>query len=185
MASSTCVRASAISLEAALPGREYCGKPPDHQHDAGRAQRLGFVDGATIVVARLDPVRGIRREHPAAAIARQFEAGVPHRADRAVEADRRDLIAPGIDGVDAVSRAGVDDLSQIALLADGRSVERQPAVIAGEIPHHASMPRVASTAFMRRVASSGLASRTGPYPPAGTVRRDAGSSACSPGRRPW
>ncbi len=42
----------------------------DDQHDAGRAQRLGFVDGAAIVVARLDAVRRIRREHAAAAIAR-------------------------------------------------------------------------------------------------------------------
>jgi hypothetical protein len=28
MASWTCVRAAAMSFEAALPGREYCGRPP-------------------------------------------------------------------------------------------------------------------------------------------------------------
>ena len=69
MASSTCVRAAAMSFEAALPGREYCGRPPADQHDAGRAQRLGLVDGAAVVVARLDAMRGVRREHAAAAIA--------------------------------------------------------------------------------------------------------------------
>ena len=31
---------------------------PDHQHDAGRAQRLGLIDSATIIVTRFDPVRG-------------------------------------------------------------------------------------------------------------------------------
>ena len=81
----------------------------DDQHDAGRAQRLGLVDGAAVVVARLDAVRRVRGEHAAAAIARQFEPGVAHRARGAVEADGRDLVAPGIDGADAVPRAGLDD----------------------------------------------------------------------------
>ena len=130
----------------------------DHQHDAGRAERLGFIDRAAVVVARLGAMRGIRREHAAAAIARQIEPGVAHRSHRAVEPDRRDLVAPGIDGADAMPRAGVDDLKEIALLADRRGVQRQPAVVGRKIPHHASMPRSASTAFMRRVASSGLAS---------------------------
>ena len=103
-------------------------------------------------------MRGVGGEHAAAAIARQLQPGIAHRARRAVEADGGDLVAPGIDGADAMARAGVDDLQQIALLADGRRVERQPAMIGRKIPHQASMPRVASTAFMRRVASSGLAS---------------------------
>ena len=47
-------------------------------------------------------MRRIGDEHAAAAIARQLEAGVAHRAHRAVEADGRDLIAPGVDGADAV-----------------------------------------------------------------------------------
>ena len=41
-----------------------------HQHDAGRAERLCLIDGAAVVVAHFDAMRGIRREHPAAAIAR-------------------------------------------------------------------------------------------------------------------
>ena len=105
------------------------------QHDAGRAERLGLVDGAAIVVARLDAMRGVCREHAAAAIARQFEPGIAHRPHRAIEADGCDLIAPGIDGADAVPRTGVDDLREIALLADRRRVQRQPAMIGGKIAH--------------------------------------------------
>ena len=41
-----------------------------HQHDTGRAERLGLIDGAAVVVAHFDTMRGIRREHSAAAIAR-------------------------------------------------------------------------------------------------------------------
>ncbi len=40
-----------------------------HQHDAGRAERLGLIDGAAVVVAHLDAMRAVRREHAAAAIA--------------------------------------------------------------------------------------------------------------------
>ncbi len=97
-------------------------QPADHQHQAGRAQRLGLIDGAAVVVARLDAMRGVGCKHPAAAIARQFEAGVAHRAACAIEPDGRDLIAPRIDGADAVPRAGVDDLQEIALLADSRGI---------------------------------------------------------------
>jgi hypothetical protein len=41
-----------------------------HQHEARRAERLGFVDGPAIVVARLNPMRGVGDKHSAAAIAR-------------------------------------------------------------------------------------------------------------------
>ena len=128
----------------------------DDQHHAGRAQRLGFVDGAAIVVTRFDAARRIRREHAAATIARQFESSVAHRPHRTVEAYGRHLVAPGIYGADAMPRAGLDDGDEIALLADRRRVQRQPAMIGGKIAHQGSMPRVASTVFMRRVASSGL-----------------------------
>ena len=109
MASSTCARAAAMSFEAALARPRILRQAADDQHDAGRAQRLGFVDRAAVVVARLAAMRGVGREHAAAAIARQFEPGVAHRPHRAVEADGRDLVAPGIDGADAVPRAGLDD----------------------------------------------------------------------------
>ena len=92
-------------------------------------------------------------------IATKLQPGIAYGARRAVEADRRDLIAPGIDGADAMPRGGIDDLQEITLLADRRGIQGQPVVIGGEITHHASMPRVESTASMRRVASSGLASR--------------------------
>ena len=158
MASSTCVarRRDVLRGRAARP--RILRQAADHQHDAGRAQRLGFVDGAAVVVARLDAMRGVGGEHAAAAIAGQFQPGIAHRAHRAIEPDGRDLVAPGIDGADAMPRAGLDDGCEIALLADRRRVQRQPAMVGGKIAHQASMPRVASTVFMRRVASSGLAS---------------------------
>src|ERR1700741_382197 len=93
--------------------------------------------------------------------------------DRALEPNDGDLVAPGIDGADAVPRTGVDNLHKIALLADRCSVERQPAMVGGKIPHHASMPRTLSTPFMRRIASSGLASR-----PALSARRNS-SARCA------
>ena len=68
MASWTCVRAAAMSFEAALPGREYCGRPPTTSTMQGAPSALGFVDGTAIVVARLDAARRIRREHAAAAV---------------------------------------------------------------------------------------------------------------------
>src|SRR5262249_14520266 len=96
--------------------------------------------------------------HPAAAIAGQVEAGIAHRPHRAIEPDVSHLVAPGIDGADRMARAGVDDLQQVALLAHGGGVEREPAVGVRKIPHQASTPRTLNTAFMRRVAASGLAS---------------------------
>ena len=41
---------------------------PDHQHQARRAERLGLIDRAAIVVAHFDPMRGVRNKHAAAAI---------------------------------------------------------------------------------------------------------------------
>src|SRR5262245_8219728 len=118
-------------------------------------------------------MRGIGHEHAAAAIAGEIEPGIAHRANGAVKPDAGDLVAPGIDGADVLARAGVDDLQQVALFADCRRVQRQPAMIRRKIAHQASMPRVAKNAFMRRVASSGLASR-----PALSARRN-NSAKCS------
>src|SRR5436305_858075 len=116
---------------------------------------------------------GIRGEHAAAAIARQVETRVADETHGAVEADGRDLIAPWIYGADAMPRAGLDHLSEVALLAQRRGVERQPAMVGGKIPHHAAMPRVARNVVMRRVASSGSASS-----PALSARRNS-SARCS------
>src|SRR3977135_1700089 len=105
MASSTCVRAAAMSLEATLPGREYCGKPPTTSTTQGAPSAL-----ASSTVRRVSQRPSIR-------------PGVAHRPHRAFETDGRDLIAPGIDGADSVPRAGVDDLGQIALPADRRGIQ--------------------------------------------------------------
>ena len=74
-------------------------------------------------------MRGVSGEHAAAAVAGEFEAGVAQGAHGAIEPDRRDLVAPGIDGADAVAGAGLDDVDQRTLLTDCRRVQRQPAVI--------------------------------------------------------
>jgi len=52
-------------------------------------------------------------------------AGIAHRARGALEADGGDLVAPGIDGRECFgARRVVDDLQEVALLADRRRVER-------------------------------------------------------------
>jgi hypothetical protein len=130
----------------------------DDEHDAGGTERDGLVNGAAVVVACRAAMRVIGREHAAAAIARQIEPRVLHRAHGTVETDGSDLVAPGIDGADAEPRAGLDDGEKIALLADGCRVQRQPAVISGKIAHQASMPRLARIVAIRRVAASGSAS---------------------------
>src|SRR6266446_1921730 len=105
MASSTCARAAAMSFEAALPGREYCGKPPTTSTTQGAPSAL-----ASSTARRLSSRASIRS---AAAIARQLQPGVAHRPHRAVEADFGNLVTPGVDGADPVPRTGVDDLGQI------------------------------------------------------------------------
>jgi hypothetical protein len=94
-----------------------------HKHHAGRAQRPGLVDGATVVVAHFGAMRGVRGKHPAAAIARQLNPGIVHRA---IEPDCSDLVAPGIDRADAVrAQASVISarspcLRTVAVLSDSQ-----------------------------------------------------------------
>jgi len=99
----------------------------DDQHDAGRAQRHGFIDAALIVVALGLPMRGIGHEHTAAAITGQFEIVVLDGFHGAVEADMGDLIAPRRDAADLLAGTGFGDGDEIALLADRRCIQRQPA----------------------------------------------------------
>ena len=58
----------------------------------------------------------------------------------AVEADGRDLVAPRVDGADAMPRTGLDDGGKVALLANRRRVERQMRNVAREVAHHAAAP---------------------------------------------
>src|SRR6185312_154992 len=139
----------------------------DHKHDAGGAERLCLVNTAAVVVAHLPAMCGVRGKHPAATIARQFKSGIAHRAHGPVEPYVSYLIAPGIDGADAMPGTGVDDLREITLFSDCCRVQRKPAMVGTKIAHQASTPRVESHAFIRRVASSGLASR-----PALSARRN-------------
>ena len=74
MPSVTCARAPAMSRCAGLAGQR-AGQAADHQHQAGRVQRAGFVERAPVVVARGLPAGGIGAgEHAAAAVARQRQA---------------------------------------------------------------------------------------------------------------
>ena len=56
------------------------------------------------------------------AIAEMLDYARSAQIPLAIEPDGRDLIAPRIDGTDAVPRAGVDDFQEIALLADSRGI---------------------------------------------------------------
>ena len=137
-------------------GPRILRQPADHQHGTARTKRLGFIDGPAVVVARFVAPGVVGGEHPGAAIARQIEAGVADRARRAIEPDLRDLIAPWIDGPDAVAGASVDDGEQITLLADRCGIDREPAMIGGEVSHRqASIPRVARTERILATALSG------------------------------
>ena len=48
-----------MSLEAALPGREYCGRPPTTSTMQGAPSALASSIGAAVVVARLNTMRRI------------------------------------------------------------------------------------------------------------------------------
>src|SRR5262245_50871254 len=171
MPSCTCVHAAAMSFEGVLPGRENCGSPPTTSTMQDAPSALASSP-APPLSARVVAGHAIRDELTAPAAAGEIKSGVAHRAPGAIEPDGGDLVAPGIDGADAVAGAGVDDREQIALLADRRRVQRQPAMIGREIAHQTSKPRVARNAFIRWVAASGLASS-----PALSARRNS-SARC-------
>jgi hypothetical protein len=112
----------------------------DNKHDAWGAERMGFIDRSAIVVAHFNATRGVRCEHATTTIAGKLNSGITYRMRRAPHADNGNLVTPRVDGADAMTRAGVDDRQQVALLANGCGVERQPTMIDREIPHHASRP---------------------------------------------
>jgi hypothetical protein len=128
---------------------------PRDQHETRCAQRLRFIHRAAVVVARLDPVDRVGREHAAAAISGKRKPGVADCLGGALDPGRRNLIAPGVDRANAVPRAGLDDVEQCALLAHGRSVQRHPAMVAAQVAHQASIPRAARTVRIRATARSG------------------------------
>src|SRR5262249_57332379 len=61
----------------------------------------------------------------------------------------------GVDRANAVPRAGLDDVEQRALFAHGCGVEGQPAMVAAQVAHQASIPRAARTVCIRAIARSG------------------------------
>jgi len=133
---------------------------------AGGGNGGGLVDGAAIVLERLgEPAAALAREHPAAAKAADGEAVPSYEPRRLRHAHRLKLVAPHGKGRDARARDALDRLLEVPR-AHGRRVDREEAVVLGEVARHGSMPRVLSTAAMRSRASSGSASR-----PAASARR--------------
>ena len=94
----------------------------DYEHEARCAECFRLVHGAAVVVARGLPVRVVGDEHATATIAGEIEARIANDTHRAIKPDGRNLIAPRIDGANAVPRASIDNLGEVALLANGRGV---------------------------------------------------------------
>ena len=170
--------------------RQSARQPAHHQHQARGVEFAGLVNGAAVVVPRgTQALRIGRREHAASAVAGEFQAMCLDQPGNCFKTCGGDLIAPGRDGANAPARAGFDDFRQrqldAARLANGRGVDRKPAVVAGEVAHGGVMPDsirhpwprwIAGRArndsrvslfdsvhrqqlFMRRTASSGCSSR--------------------------
>ena len=135
----------------------------DDENKARRAERDRLVDRAAVVVPRFLRPDRVARKHASAAISGQRQPGRLHGLDRAVEPDRRDLIAPRRYRARSPLCACVDDREKITLLAQCRGVDRQPAVIGREVAQarlpHPSTPRAASTVRIRWTANSGSRSR--------------------------
>src|SRR5262249_5812221 len=126
----------------------------DDQHQAGGAQGARFIDRAMVIVERPRAVLGGHAgEHPAAAVATEFDAGVLQECGNTWKSDRCDLLAPRRERADSAACAFLDDAIELPLHAHGGSVDRKPAVISAEIAHHASTPCNASRWRMRRAAS--------------------------------
>ncbi len=168
---------------------ERAGQAADDEHEAGGVQRLRLVDGAAVVVERGLAAGGIdRREHAAAAVAGQRQAVRAHQRGGALQADRRDLVAPRRDRADAVAGAGLDDRVERAGAAQGGGVDRQPAVVGREVAHgrgglrrrRRAAPAAAASASPRaRAFPAGRPGRRG-----GRRRRSAAANARSAARRP-
>ena len=132
-------------------------QPAGHQHEAGRTSACASST-ARRLSSRASCERRIGREHAAAAIAREIEAGVAHRATARRGRRRRPDRATGL--WRGCRDAHRHRQSRRDRPACGLSpFDRQPAVIGRKIAHQPSMPRMESHVFIRRVASSGLASR--------------------------
>ncbi len=186
MPSSTCARALMMFFEGAEPGREYCGSrrrqhdtrwspmPPLHRR-SGCCRRAAAGDG-------LRPRQTYRRGN--SPTARDVESRT--RLHGLVETHMGDPIAPRRDAADScgghrLRRCATKSpcLRTVAVFSDSQRWSLEKSRISGFDPArcHGS-PSYAA-----------LASSDWPADPpcrrGGTVRRDAGSSACSPARRSW
>ena len=189
MPSSTCACAAAMSLLGALPGREYCGRPPTTSTRHGAPSVLRLVDGAAVVVARRAAACGMRRpgtcrrgnspesSSPASRICLGTRArGRPRRPGRATG-----------DRADAVPRAGLDDarrsepcLRTVAVLMRHASVVAARSR-ASDCRCRARPATVRIRAQAREVGIAQQAGRVGEAEQFGEMHE---SSARSPGRRP-
>ena len=133
MPSSTWVRARPMSCVGRL-ARERTRQGAHHQHQAGRAERLGLVDGAAVVLQR--GAQAARRRPPersrrGSSRIKPTPASLSCRATGG-EPAACDLVAPRIDGADAAPGAGLDDGGQRELLPHRRRVDRQVLYVACE-----------------------------------------------------
>ena len=183
MPSTTCVRASADVLVGRLAG-ERTRQRAHHQHQAGRAQRLGLVDGAAIVLQRRAQARRHRRP------------GRSRRGSSPTARCRHRLICRATSASPAArtwSRQGpmprMPRRAQASMMAGSCSCLLTVAVLIDRCATPAEKSRIRrSRARPARAPCAG-----GPYPDraaarrgrrAGTARPGAAASARSAGRRP-
>jgi hypothetical protein len=170
---------------------ERARQAADDEDEARRLELLGLVDRAPVVVERGAPAGRIqRREHAAAAVARELERVAANELGGALETDRMDLVAPRRDGADPVPThasmivSSVPAPRSVAVLIESQRWSREKSRTAiVETRAQPSTPCSASRWRMRATASSAARSvrrhRRG-----GRSRRSGRASARSAGRRP-
>ena len=190
MPSRTSPRAPAMSL-VARPAGERAGQAADDEHEAGGVERLRLVDGAAVVVERGPAAGGVdRREHAAAAVARQRQAVRAHQ----LPAMRSSPIAATWSRQGEIARmpwrgAGLDDAVErhrrraaVAVLIDSQWWSaRSRASACGLSRRRRAAP---AACCMRAHRELGLFQQAGRVGEAEQLRRSAAASARSAARRP-
>ena len=161
---------------------ERAGQAADDQHQARRAERRGLVDRAPVVVERGAPAGRVRRrEHAAAAVARQRRARGRAPARRCASRPIAATWSRHGEMARMPWRAHASMIvSSVPGAAQRRGVDREPAVVGGEVAHG---DRRRPVSRRRRAARAGAscARRPAPAARAGRPHRRAGtaSARCS------
>src|SRR5690242_6893303 len=113
---------SARTGELARARRQAAGD----ENQALRAEHVRFGERAAIVVQRRAPSRLVGcGEHAAATQPRDRHAVSANRARRSFQSHLLQLVAPGSNAPDAMTRTAVDGLRERPTFANSRSVERE------------------------------------------------------------